>query len=308
MIERNTASAAGLWDASLDAASTAVATADQFARAALGPGTQWQDLAAGSMPLLILLAAGLALWLVGDRLFRPVASLIGAAAGAVLGLSAAAVIPADTLANIPTAFLTIGIGSLLGLLIGAAMYRLVIGTAGAVVFGSLAAAIAIAVGMHATVPPAPGTPPERPETIAEAAAIQTAATETTIMPASFGTEEPARLLDETATAAGSFARATLATLPARIQPLALAAAILGCVVGFATGLLKPRTVGPAVAALAGTALWLGATTVLLIRTGHVPPAMPAAQPAPWLAAWLGVAAIGFIVQRHIGRSDGTTPG
>ncbi len=301
MIELNTGSAAGLWGSGLHAA------AERAAGQALGPGTPWQDLAAGSMPVLLALAIGLALWLVGDRLFRPASSLIGAGVGAVFGLWASTIIPSDTLGSVPTAYVTTGSGSLLGLAIGAAMYRLAIGTAGGLVFGCLAAALTTAVSLHSTSPLERHTVPDRPETVAEAAAMQTAATDATILPAYFSTERSAELLRETATAARSFVDAGLAALPAQLQPLALAAAILGCVLGFAAGLLKPRTVGPAVAALAGAALWLGATTFLLARTGHALPAMPSQQPAPWLLAWLGVAAIGFIVQRRGGRSSGTTP-
>ncbi len=302
MTELNTGSAAGLWGSALDSTAAVAAAAERAASQALGPGAPWQDLAAGSMPILLALAIGLALWLVGDRLFRPASSLIGAGVGAVFGLWASTIIPADTLGSVPTAYVTIGTGSLLGLAIGAAMYRLAIGTAGGVVFGCLAAALTIAVSLHSTNPLDRDTIPERPETIAEAAAMQTAATDAAVLPAAFGTEISADRLRETATAARSFVDAGLAALPAQLQPLALAAAILGCVVGFAAGLLKPRTIGPAVAALAGAALWLGATTFLLARTGHALPALPTQQPAVWLAAWLGVAAIGFIVQRRGGRS------
>ncbi|MDQ7012381.1 MAG: hypothetical protein Q9O74_00620 [Planctomycetota bacterium] len=309
MIGLNTGSAAGLWDSALDSTAAVAAAAERAAGQALGPGAPWQDLAAGSMPILLALAIGLALWLVGDRLFRPASSLIGAGVGAVFGLWASTIIPADTLGSIPTAYVTIGTGSLLGLAIGAAMYRLAIGTAGGVVFGCLAAALTIAVSLHTTSPlDRNAAVPERPETIAEAAAMQAAATDAAVLPAAFGTEISADRLRETATAARSFVDAGLAALPEQFRPLALAAAILGCVLGFAAGLLKPRTIGPAVAALAGAALWLGATTFLLARTGHALPAPPTQQPAVWLAAWLGVAAIGFIVQRRVGRSSDTTPG
>lgn len=308
MIELDTASAAGLWGSGLDSAGNIANAAERMAGRVLDSGSGWQEIAAGSTPVLIALAIGLALWLVGDRLFRPASSLVGAGVGALFGLWASTVIQADTLGNVPTAYVTIGLGSLAGLAVGAAMYRIAIGTVGGLVFGCAAAALTVAISLQGPT----GTPsvPDRPETIAEAAALRAATTrpaETggTVIPAGFDADLSAADFREaasaTASSVGALVRAEWAAVPDSLQPLALGAAILGCVVGFAAGLLKPRTIGPAVAALAGAALWLGATTVLLTRTGNAPPVMPADQPLPWLGAWLGVAIVGFIVQRRVGR-------
>lgn len=305
MIEFDTAS--GLWGSGLDSAGSVANAAERMAGRALD-GAGWQELAAGSTPVLVLLAIGLALWLVGDRLFRPASSLVGAGVGAIVGLWASTVIQTQTLGSIPTPYVTIGLGSLAGLAVGAAMYRLAIGTAGGLVMGCAAAAVTIAVHLHAPVTGGQSAIPERPETAAEAAALSAAIQATpAVVPAGFGSGEASdSLRDAASTAAssiGSVVGAEWNALPESLQPLALAAAILGCVIGFAAGLLKPRTVGPAVAALAGAALWLGATTILLTRAGNAPPILPTQQPVGWLAAWLGVAVVGFIVQRRVGRAS-----
>lgn len=308
MIELDTASAARLWGSGLDSAGNVASAAERMAGRVLDSGSGWQELAAGSTPVLVALAIGLALWLVGDRLFRPASSLVGAGVGALFGLWASTVIPTETLGNVPTAYVTIGVGSLAGLAVGAAMYRLAIGTVGGLVFGCAAAALTIAISLQG--PTGAPAVPDRPETVAEAAALRAASADTpttggTVIPAGFGEDLSALEFREAASAAasgiGALARAEWAAVPDSLQPLALGAAILGCVVGFAAGLLKPRTIGPAVAALAGAALWLGATTVLLTRAGNTPPVMPGDQPLAWLAAWLGVAIVGFIVQRRVGR-------
>lgn len=310
MIELDTASAARLWGSGLDSAGNVANAAERMAGRVLDSGSGWQELAAGSTPVLVALAIGLALWLVGDRLFRPASSLVGAGVGALFGLWASTVIQTETLGNIPTAYVTIGLGSLAGLAVGAAMYRIAIGTVGGLVFGCAAAALTIAISLHSPGPSGGSAVPERPETIAEAETLRAATphgigTTGKVIPVGFGSDLAAADLREAASATasgiGSIVRTEWAAVPDSLQPLALGAAILGCVVGFAAGLLKPRTIGPAVAALAGAALWLGATTVLLTRAGNAPPVMPADQPLPWLGAWLGVAIVGFIVQRRVGR-------
>ncbi|QKK07386.1 MAG: hypothetical protein HND58_03945 [Planctomycetota bacterium] len=229
----------------------------------LDSGSGWQELAAGSTPVLVALAIGLALWLVGDRLFRPASSLVGAGVGALFGLWASTVIPTETLGNVPTAYVTIGVGSLAGLAVGAAMYRLAIGTVGGLVFGCAAAALTIAISLQGPT----GAPdvPDRPETVAEAAALRAASAGTpttggTVIPAGFGEDLSALEFREAASAAASGVGTCAQNgrrCPTRSNRSRLGAAILGCVVGFAAGLLKPRTIGPAVAALAGAALWLG---------------------------------------------------
>ena len=286
---------ADLWGSGLDRTAALGRAAEDAVRHADQAGVA--DLATGSPMVLAVLAIGLALWLVGDRLFRPASSLIGAALGALLGLGVAGMAQSETLLGMPTPYAAIGIGSLLGLAIGAAMYRLAVGGAAGLTLAGVAAGIAAAISLH-TPPTAPGagTPP-RPETIAEAAR----SAQTTIEHARFGDALTLDTLHAAADSATSLAQAEWQALPEPTRNLVLAAAILGGVIGFAAGLIRPRTAGPAIAALAGAALWLGATTVLLARAGQPLPAMPSQQPGAWLTAWLLVALVGFGVQRRVIR-------
>ncbi|VAX39239.1 hypothetical protein MNBD_PLANCTO03-1729, partial [hydrothermal vent metagenome] len=233
--------------------------------------------------------------------------------GALLGLLAAGMIQTETLGSIPTTYAAIGLGALLGLAIGAAAYRLAVGGASALTLGCLAAAVAAAISLHD-----PGTGgagwferrvPERPETIAEVASARAA--QAAIEQVNFSdfwgggqaSGETATIagLQVAAESAGAIARSQWAALPEPTQVLVTASAILGGVLGLAFGLLRPRAAGPAIAALAGSALWLGATTVLLARSGQPIPAMPTEQPGAWLIAWVLVALVGFAVQRRVIR-------
>jgi hypothetical protein len=288
-------SGAGLWGSGLDHAARLSRAADQAAEHAERSGLA--DLVTGSPMVLAALAVGLALWLVGDRLFRPASSLVGAAIGALVGLVVAGSITTEQVAGVPTPYAAIGLGSLLGLGVGAAMYRLAVGGAAALTLAGVAAAITATVTLHE-----PGTSsgaPERPETIAEVS--QARSTRAAIKPASFGDEITMDELRAAAASTGSMVRSQWETLPEQSRTMALAAAILASVVGFAFGLIRPQTVGPAIAALAGAALWLGATTVLLARAGQPLPPMPMERPGAWLAAWLLVALVGFAVQRRVIR-------
>jgi len=285
---------ADLWGSGLDRTAALGRAAQDAVRHAEQAGVA--DLATGSPMVLAVLAIGLALWLVGDRLFRPASSLIGAALGALLGLGVAGMAQSETLLGMPTPYAAIGIGSLLGLAIGAAMYRLAVGGAAGLTLAGVDAGIAAAVSLHTPATPGAGVP-ERPETIAEAAL----SAQTTIEHARFGDALTLDTLHAAADSASSLARAEWQALPEPTRNLVLAAAILGGVIGFAAGLIRPRTAGPAIAALAGAALWLGATTVLLARAGQPLPAMPSQQPGAWLTAWLLVALVGFGVQRRVIR-------
>jgi hypothetical protein len=273
----------------------AAQAAEPIVQAARESASDAIDLAAASPALVITLGIGLALWLVGDRLFRPAASLVGAVFGALLGLAVSASWQGDTLAGIPAPYAAIGLGSLLGLAIGAAMYRLAVGGAAAVTLAGVAAALAAAVALHE---PA-AAPAERPETVAEAESLRAPQHEVTH--ASFTEDISLDQLRAAAADAGSLLKQEWEAVPEHVRSMVLAAAILGCVVGFAAGVIKPRTAGPAVAALAGSGLWIGATTALLIQAGRQLPPMPSERPGAWLIAWLLVALVGFAVQRRVIR-------
>jgi len=287
-------------------------------------------------PLVLLsLGLGLALWLVGDRLFRPLASLAGAGLGAFLGLAAASLFMPESIATIPVAYWTIGLGALIGLILGALLYRLVIGASTAFTAAALAGALvaAVLVGLpqlpatspHTTPHATPHLAPPRPETMAQAIAQHQPSApgrmlSTRSIPPSLNIEQLAQDLnirtialhtnpdtDPASHAVQGLSAATLdihsfipeqwASLPAKAQQPITAAAILGACLGLALGLLRPRAAGPAVAALAGSSLWLGATTLILLKAGTDLPARPAEQPAWWLIAWLAVATVGFVIQR-----------
>lgn len=306
-----TAAGPGLWGSGLNDAATAARVAERATAQAAELGAAWTEAGAASLdgvwsvataPALLALGIGLGLWLVGDRLFRPASSLIGAALGALLGLAANGMLEAETVAGVPAAYATIGGGSLLGLAVGAALYRLAVGAAGGAVMGLAAAVLVVAATVHAPdAGDAAGGPDE--QTVAEAAAADPTPAEPAarIIPASFTTGDAAEQLGDAAASAGAWAEGVWASVPDQTRPLALAGAILGGLIGFGAGLVRPRTVGPAVAALAGAALWLGATTALLARTGETLPPLPTQEPGGWLIGWFLVAIVGFAVQRRMIR-------
>lgn len=283
------------WGSGIAAANKAGQVAEHAARHAQGGADSVADLAHIAPAALVALALGLALWLVGDRLFRPVASLVGAVLGALIGLVIAGQVHAESLGGVPAPYAAIGIGALVGLGVGALMYRLAVGIAGGLTLAGVAGVIAACVMLQH---PAPGVP-ERPETRAEAAALRPVSTHAE--PVDFADSLSISGLRTAATSVGDLAAAQWQAVPDEARSLILAGSILGCVFGFAFGVIRPRTAGPAVAALAGSALWLAGATSLLARTGRPLPPLPAEQPGPWLAAWLLVALVGFAVQRRVIR-------
>lgn len=294
------ATAPGMWGPGVaptaKAATEAARAAEPIVNAAREGAAGAIDLAAGSPALVAALGVGLALWLVGDRLFRPAASLVGAVIGALLGLAVSSSWQGEAFAGLPAPYAAIGLGSLLGLAIGAAMYRLAVGGAAALTLAGVAGALAAAVALHE---PTTGAAAERPETIAEAEALR--APDPRIEHVSLTDDPTIDGLRAAAADAGAVLRAQWEAVPEHVRGMVLAASTLGCVLGFAAGLIKPRTAGPAVAALAGSGLWIGSTTALLVQAGREAPPMPTERPGAWLAAWMLVALIGFAVQRRVIR-------
>ncbi|MBK7404081.1 MAG: hypothetical protein IPJ41_05485 [Phycisphaerales bacterium] len=284
------------WGSGLAGAENATQVADFAARHAQSSAESVAQLAQLAPAAVAALALGLALWLVGDRLFRPAASLVGAVLGALLGLTLGTQWESGLIVGLPAPYAFIGLGALIGLGLGALMYRLAVGAVAGLTIAGVAGAIAACVALQ----PVPGQPiPDRPETVAEVAAAPTAAP--AIQAVGFGEAFSVEGLRSAAASMSTLAQDQWAAIPGAARSLIMAAGILGSVLGFAFGVIRPRTVAPAIAALAGSALWLAAATALLVRTGGRLPSLPSERPGAWLAAWLLVALIGFAVQRRVIR-------
>ncbi len=289
-------------------------------------------------PVILLLAIGLglALWLLGDRLIKPVVLLLGILAVAALSMALvrtlslspavttspttpSTIAPAST-PSVPVTWLAIGVGAMLGLMLSKGIHRLVITLSTALTSAGLAGVLTAVVltgspVLSSRVDHQPLQP--RPETMAEVRAGPPAASAPTrsvsrIVPVAWSAPDasPSPGQNETSSAHAMPATNPPASmlwhsmvsrwngLPVSTRRLIAAAAMLGSCLGLFFGFFRPRHSAPIAAALAGSLLWLGASAVLSCNIGLTNAAgwLHSTVPAYGLGLWLMVAAVGFWFQ------------
>lgn len=282
--------AVALWGRGISSPGALDAARDAAAK--IDPGAL-ESLAAGPLAWGML-ALGLALWLAGDRLFRPLASIAGSVLGATLALAVirqgGAISPTSAFWGLPPEVPAIGLGAILGLVVGALLYRVAVGLFAA---GSLAAAACAALLVFT---PGAITPPDRSPVASrwtDAIVLPTSSQPAT---APAPTAETSAFDSLTSAAEDAWSRID----PAHRRPVA-GAMILAALVGFAAGLIRPRVIAPAIASGGGAALWLAMSASIAHAAGVNGLAMPHESPIPWLAAWFLAALVGLFLQTRARR-------
>lgn len=256
-----------------------------------------------------LLLLGLALWLMGRAVLRPVAALIGAGVGAAAGFVALPVM-------FPTAGLSPYVGLIGGLVLGLllALFLYKVATAGAfgVILATGAALVTAGVMNIAGSNPAPS--PAGSGSLGSEA--QKVLDRTLTPPALSGSTQPSTSpgvspdaekypnLGPMTRSVRDFARGVRgrvgeywSSLPEGQKPIVAVAALGGLVVGCLLGFVLPGWSGAIVTSLLGAAIWLWAA-VWLMHAMNVPmhEKLSGVTPVGWAVVWLIVGMIGFGMQ------------
>src|SRR5512140_1812676 len=80
------------------------------------------------------LAAGIVMWLCGGRLLKPVFALLGGLMGGSIGFVLMASVT-ESIAGIPSPYLGLGVGAVLGLIAGIALFRFAVAISTGLAFG-----------------------------------------------------------------------------------------------------------------------------------------------------------------------------
>lgn len=279
---------------------------------------------------LAALLAGIAMWLFGARLVRPLQALLFGAIGALIGYLTPTLLALDL-----NPLFTLGAGAFLGALLGIATFRITMAITLAAMLGlvfPLAASVALRANptFLASEESGPLTPEEQllPDVpidqggdgdsgsgdpgvaafdgtifdlVYPGAAEQKGAADLAIDLEL--TDEQKEALRHRAEqlrrflgALSSEMRAEWASLPRAHQIILALSAALGAVIGLLAGLSKPKKVAAVTTAFLGAAAFLSAGS-LLVRT-HSPDmaaSLPAAA-AAWVLIWLLLSATGALLQ------------
>ncbi len=257
------------------------------------------------------LVLGVALCLKGKDLLKPCFALLGMLKGAAVGFFGAPMLGFDAPFGIPSPYLGAGIGALIGLGSGIALYRFAMAITGALV-GGLAAFLIAGALLGLQPPAAPAAPTATP--LVTPTTFQPTAPEP---PTAEGRESPAATPTPPANPAEQ-AKATFKEVTARVrafgeawwpqikdawtalntkqQGTLVVAGVGGLVAGFLLGSLMPVKSAAAFTSLAGAALSLFCF-VWITRALDAPgKELLNRSPQSWLVIWACLAALGLLAQ------------
>ncbi|RMH13386.1 MAG: hypothetical protein D6695_04185 [Planctomycetota bacterium] len=84
----------------------------------------------------IALICGIVLWLCGKQVLKPIVAILGGAFGSAFGILAPTVLGISNIGQVPASLAGLGVGAILGLLVGLALYRTVIAFGTGLSFGA----------------------------------------------------------------------------------------------------------------------------------------------------------------------------
>jgi len=286
----------------------------------------------GTVPLAVALGAGIALWLFGAKLVKPVFLLLGLAIGGFVGATLVPMtgIPPFDLGPVTmTPGITgVLIGGIIGALVALALFRVVITMTAALAFAA-AGLMGALIFLHFNPTTDPTTPDTDPDQAQRAAQVDSAPNSAAngaanrVDDQSINRDAAQRSLDALSAAQGSellddqtrqdlldaaersrvfVKRATnaigaeLDKRPMRDKTIAFSSMFGGLALGLLVGITMPNRTAALVTALLGSAVWIGATTALLTaRNGALPDALDR-SPIAWGAAWILLTLVGLLVQ------------
>jgi len=258
----------------------------------------------------VILVAGLALWLAGAKLIRPVFAVLGLAIGAGAGYLIVPQFGWETIFGVSSPLVGLGVGGLAGLIAAFLLYRLAMGlSAGA----ALALIATLAAGAYLRANPTPDPRGDLTSELAEKRSAQDLLFDgVPVEGESFdvgaiGDEVRARLkhkkpenaFEEARVVAeqfGLWARDLWNDLPTRDRFVLLTASIAAFTLGLAFGLAAPKKAAAFVSAPFGAGVWLSAGLWLLWVFGFDLGKRVGDNPALALVTLGVIAALGVFIQ------------
>ncbi len=266
------------------------------------------DPAVGSLPLaahilaVLGLGCGLVLWLVGQKVLKPVFGLLGAVFGGLIGFFTLPAISPGTIANVQSPYVGLAIGAVFGLGAGLMLFRFAVAISTAVALG-LAGTLIGAASINFT--------PMQNAT-QNLSALKSSATQAgkgAIDPTITSKKEQAiaiakpvaQVVKEFIENWADDVKAAWNSLKGDQQVILGLSGLGGAAVGFFIGLFFPVKSSAIATSLFGSAVWLP-SLMWIVNALQVPGREKLDRGAIfWLIVWMVVAVIGFAVQISGGR-------
>ena len=266
-------------------------------------------------PAFIGLAAGLALWLAGRRIIKPVFLVLGVALAGTLGFFLAPAFGHDAFFGYPSPFVGLGVGALVGLVGSAVLFRFTMAIASG---ASVAIAACLGAAIYLNANPTPDRAIDIP---AEHAALSPAELALPNVPVRTEPDQPTEspieaVLDQPPAPEDSddgvieVARTTAkvvrnfvgllgaelgliwSQLPVRDRSVISAAGFVGAILGGMLGLAMPKRASALFTALFGAAIWIPCLVYLLTAFDMPIGFLTALSARAWLIAWAVISLVG----------------
>ena len=249
--------------------------------------------------LIVLLIAGVLLWVSGRRVLKPIFAVLGALAGGFLGHTVMPAVGIDHIFGVSGDVAGAAVGGTLGALAAILVFRVAIGVLAAAVVGGLAVlGASIFVQTRPMPEPAPNPNPASP--FVETRPADPSSESDLISPDSFTLGDANDAIKEPGKFAGDLYRGIKAEvwdpLSTSDRALLTASGLAGIVAGLALGVLAPKKSTALVTAFAGAGMWLPATYFLSQALTVPGRALLERTPIEWLVIWFGVALTGLFIQ------------
>lgn len=261
------------------------------------------DPAVGSLPLaahilaVLGLGCGLVLWLVGQKVLKPVFGMLGAVFGGLIGFFTLPAISPGTIANVQSPYVGLAIGAVFGLGAGLMLFRFAVAISTAVALG-LAGTLIGAASINFT--------PMQNAT-QNLSALKSSATQagkgaidptiTSKKDQAIAIAKPvAQVVKEFIENWADDVKAAWTSLKGDQQVILGLSGLGGAAVGFFIGLFAPVKSSAIATSLFGSAVWLP-SLMWIVNALQVPGREKLDRGAIfWLIVWMVVAVIGFAVQ------------
>ncbi|MFN7022262.1 MAG: hypothetical protein ACK4WH_13170 [Phycisphaerales bacterium] len=278
-----------------------------------------QDLPLGVHLLIgLAMAAGLVLWLAGQKVLKPlVVTLLTLLGGVIGGLA----VPASVWGQSLSPWHGIGMGALVGLLVGLLLYRSAMAVGFGVVLGALMP-LGAATILHYYPLAAPDEKPGGVSLIDEPRWRDAAGDPGFVVVRAVYQDKAAALaetpipenLKPAAECIGTFwnnltesIKRGWSELPGSHQAIVALSGVVGLAGGILTGLAMPAWASAAATSMFGAAVWMSCF-VWLCNAFGAPWKQALDRSAPqWLAAWAVAAVVGLVVQWRMGRRSKGKP-
>jgi hypothetical protein len=265
--------------------------------------TQLPDPSVGSLPLaahilaLLGLVGGLVLWLVGQKVIKPVFGVLGGVIGGLIGfLTMPSIAPSD-IGGIPSPYLGLGIGAVFGLGAGLMLFRFAVAISTGIALG-LAGILISAASIHFTpVQDASKNLNNLKNSAIKAAQSPIDPTLTSKKDQAMARAQPvAQTVKEFVESEAEDIRASWNSLQGHEQVVLGLSGVGGMVAGFFIGLFFPRKSAAVATSLFGSAVWVP-SLMWLANALEVPGREYLDRGAMfWLIVWMVAAIVGIGVQ------------